>query len=68
MTLTDFKIIVRAWLKHSFGSRCSDFEPTCICCRVWAAYDIMFDMGDDYEIERRADGRPGVRREQPGKV
>ena len=35
---------VRVW----FGDRCSDFESTCIVCRMWAnqdAFEKMIDCG-----------------------
>lgn len=26
---------------EQFGERCADFEPDCICCKVWAIRDRL---------------------------
>lgn len=25
----------RNWLTGFFGSKCEDFEPDCLCCKMW---------------------------------
>ena len=31
------------WIANWFGPRCSDFEPTCIVCRLWDLHDQFIE-------------------------
>lgn len=33
---------VRLYVEEWFGERCEEFEPNCICCRKWQAFDELF--------------------------
>lgn len=36
--------LVEVWMKTYYGPKCGDFEPDCICCQVWKAYEKIFDL------------------------
>lgn len=29
------------WLTEHFGERCKEFNAECICCKRWAAMDVL---------------------------
>jgi len=31
-----------AWITEYYGERCPEFEPTCLVCEAWHAYDVLF--------------------------
>lgn len=31
------------WLTEYFGRRCDEYEPTCIVCQKWKAFDEIFE-------------------------
>lgn len=43
-------MLLKAWI-HKFGvewygERCADFEPDCLCCKFWKAFDEMWTIFD----------------------
>ena len=42
---------LRPWLKQYFGERCQDFEAGCLGCEAWKAFDAMFGMLPEREVE-----------------
>ena len=39
-------LISYIYITKIWGSRCSDFEPTCIVCEKWREHDEIF-IGED---------------------
>ncbi len=35
---------LRLWLRHFWGPRCLARDPDCHCCKMWTAYDELFDL------------------------
>lgn len=31
------------WVINTYGERCHEVDEHCICCKKWAAFDLLFD-------------------------
>ena len=39
-----FMLGFAAYLTENFGDRCPDFEPECMCCKLWALHDQVKEI------------------------
>lgn len=42
---------LHAMIVHEYSERCPDYEPTCICCTVWRAFDELAERCPDLSGE-----------------
>lgn len=42
---------LRQFITEEFAERCPDYEPTCLCCTVWRAFDELAQRCPDLSDE-----------------
>ncbi len=40
------RVVSWFYIRRIWGTRCSDYEPECHCCRRWAEHDWLFNGGE----------------------